>query len=87
MAMTKFIEDNLNVDPDIKTGRVRIILVVENNPRFYSVFFPEIYTEIMTQTLSLLTEGLNEHEKMLRKRARPKILLARDYEEAIKKLD
>jgi len=82
MAMTKFIEDSKNIDQDIRTGRVRAILVVENNPRFYSVFLPLIYTEIMNQTLSLLTEGLNEHEKMLRKRARPKILLARDYEEA-----
>ncbi|MGA1792364.1 MAG: PEP/pyruvate-binding domain-containing protein [Thermoplasmatota archaeon] len=82
MAMTKFIEDAQNVDSDIRTGRVRIILIVENNPRFYSFFLPLIYTEIMTQTLSLLTEGINEHEKMLRKRARPKILLARNYEEA-----
>ncbi|MGA1873359.1 MAG: PEP/pyruvate-binding domain-containing protein [Thermoplasmatota archaeon] len=82
MAMTKFLEDSLNVDSDIRTGRVRVLLVVENNPRFYSFFLPLLYTEIMTQTLSLLTEGINEHEKMLRKRARPKILLARTYEEA-----
>ncbi|MFO8051112.1 MAG: PEP/pyruvate-binding domain-containing protein [Thermoplasmatota archaeon] len=82
MVMTKFIEDINNVDHDISTGRVRIILVVENNPRFYSVFLPIIYTETMRQTQALISEGLNEHEKMLRKRARPKILLARDYDEA-----
>ncbi|MBN1389495.1 MAG: hypothetical protein JXA22_02520 [Candidatus Thermoplasmatota archaeon] len=82
MAMTKLIEDSQNVDADIKTGRVKVILVVENDPRYYSFFLPLIYTEIMTQTLSLLTEVINEHEKMLRKRARPKIMLARNYEEA-----
>lgn len=83
MVMTKFIEDMKNVDQDIETSRVRIILVVENSPRFYSVFLPIIYTETMRQTQALISEGLNEHEKMLRKRARPKILLARDYDEAM----
>ncbi|MBN1538736.1 MAG: histidine kinase [Candidatus Thermoplasmatota archaeon] len=82
MAMTKLIEDSQNLDADIRTGRVKIILLVENDPRFYSFFLPLIYTEIMTQTLSLLSEVINEHEKMLRKRARPKILLARNCEEA-----
>ncbi|MFW3145772.1 MAG: PEP/pyruvate-binding domain-containing protein [Thermoplasmatota archaeon] len=83
MVMTKFLEDKKNVDQDIRTERVRIILVVENNPRFYSIFLPIIYTETLRQTQALITEGLNEHEKMLRKRARPKILLARNYDEAM----
>ncbi|MEA3559454.1 MAG: PEP/pyruvate-binding domain-containing protein [Candidatus Thermoplasmatota archaeon] len=82
MVMTKFIEDMINIDADTDTGRVRIILVVENSPRFYSVFLPIIYTETMRQTQALISEGLNENEKLLRRRARPKILLARNYDEA-----
>ena len=82
LAITKYVEDLKNISHDIETGQVRVILIVEDSPRYYSVFLPIIYTEIMHQTRSLITEGINEHEKLLRRRARPKILLAEDYEEA-----
>lgn len=82
-AITKYVEDMLNIDEDVKNGNVRAILVVEDSPRFYSMFLPIIYTEIMMQTHELIEEGLNEHEKMFRKRARPKILLADCYDEAV----
>lgn len=87
LAITKFIEDQKNLVADISTERVKIILVIEDSPRFYSLFLPIIYTEVMRQTKSLITEGLNEHEKMLIKRARPKIILAETYEEGMEKIN
>jgi hypothetical protein len=83
LAITKYVEDMVNVVPDTRTGAVRVILIVEDSPRFYSMFLPIIYTEIMRQTIALMAEGLNEHEKFLRKRARPKILLTETFEEAM----
>ena len=83
MAITKYVEDTMNVERDTGQGLVRIILVVEDSPRYYSIFLPSIYTEIVRQTQSLMAEGLNDHEKLYRKRARPKILLAENFEEAM----
>ncbi len=83
MAITKYVEDLMNVERDTELGLVRVILVVEDSPRYYSIFLPSIYTEIVHQTQSLIAEGLNDHEKVFRKRSRPKILLAENYEEAI----
>jgi len=80
LAVIKYIEDLKNVDNDIKQG-VHVILVVEDSPRFYSLFLPIIYTEIMTQTRALISEGVNDLHRLLRMRARPKILLAETYEE------
>jgi hypothetical protein len=82
LAIVKYFEDRVNVDTDTKKGLVRIILVIEDSSRYYSMFLPLIYTEIMDQTQHLVLQGLNEHEKLLRRRGRPKILLARTYEEA-----
>ena len=87
LAITKYLEDQANMDIDTGSGLVSVILVVENSPRYYSIFLPVIYTVIMKQTLDLMTEGLNEQEKMLRRRTRPKILLAETYEEAKEKLE
>ncbi|MCU0798321.1 MAG: hypothetical protein MUC62_01445 [Candidatus Thermoplasmatota archaeon] len=83
MAITKYIEDMVNVERDVTTDLVRTILVVEDSPRFYSAFLPIIYSEVMRQNRLLITEGLNEHEKLLRKRTRPKLLLVETYEEAL----
>ncbi len=83
LAIVKYVEDQKNIVHDIKTGLVRVILVVENDPRYYSLFLPLILTVIVRQTKNLIQEGLNEQEKMLRKRARPKILLAETYDEAL----
>ena len=80
LAIIKYIEDQKNVDNDTSLG-VRVILIIEDSPRFYSVFLPMIYTEIMTQTRMLISEGVNDLHRLLRMRARPKILLAETYEE------
>lgn len=83
LAVIKYIEDLHNVDNDIKQG-VHVILVIEDSPRFYSLFLPIIYTEIMTQTRLLISEGVNDLHRLLRMRARPKILMAETYEEGKK---
>ncbi|RLF65915.1 MAG: phosphoenolpyruvate synthase [Thermoplasmata archaeon] len=83
VAIVKYIEDQKNLERDLSSGLVRIILVVENDPRYYSIFLPLVFTVIVRQTRNLIHEGLNEQEKMLRKRARPKIALAETYEDAM----
>ena len=83
IAITKTIEDLKNAELDIATGLVRVILVVEDSPKYYSLFLPLIYIEVIKQNLALLTEGLNEHDKMMRRRARPKIIHAETFEEAM----
>jgi len=82
LAIVKSIEDERNVAHD--TGRMGVpaILVVEDNIRFYSSFLPVIYAELMRHTQTLISEGLNLSQKMLRMRARPKILLCETFEEA-----
>lgn len=82
LAIIKYVEDKINVEEDCKAG-VQVILIIEDNPLFYSMFLPIIYTEIMTQTRNLISEGVNDLHRLLRMRARPKILLAETYEEAI----
>ena len=82
LAMVKYAEDRLNVAFDTGVAGVPAIIVVEDNVRFYSSFLPVIYTELMAHTQGLIAEGLNLSQKMLRNRARPKILLCETYEEA-----
>ncbi|MBE0648261.1 MAG: phosphoenolpyruvate synthase [Bacteroidales bacterium] len=82
LAIIKLIEDKMNVDQDVKQG-VQAILLVEDSIRFYSSYLPNIYKIIFKQSKGFMTEGLNEHQKMLRMRGRTKILLATNYEEAI----
>jgi hypothetical protein len=83
MAIVKYFEDTINIESDTKNANVRVIMIIEDSARYYSMFLPRIYTEVMNQTQELVIQGLNEHEKLLRRRARPKILLARTYEEAM----
>ena len=83
LAVIKSIEDKKNVVHDTKIGLVRVILLVEDSPHFYSMFLPLLYEEIVKQTQHLIIEELNEREKRHRMRARPKVLLAKNYEEAI----
>ncbi len=83
LAIIKYFEDLINVEQDTKKGIIQVILVIENSSRYYSIFLPLIYKEVMQQTRDLIAQGLNEHEKLLRRRARPKILLAETFEEAI----
>jgi len=82
VAIIKLLEDHLNVDADIITGDTRVIIVVEDSIRFYSLYLPVLYSEIMMQTQRLISEGANDYISLLQMRSRPKILLARNYEEA-----
>jgi CheY-like chemotaxis protein len=81
LAIVKYIEDKNNVEHDVKVG-VPVVIVVEDNVRYYSSFLPVIYTEVMKHSQQVISEGLNLSQKLLRMRARPKILLASSYEEA-----
>jgi len=82
LAIVKSFEDERNVAHDTGVMGVPAILVVEDNIRFYSSFLPVIYAELMRHTQTLITEGLNLSQKMMRMRARPKILLCETFEEA-----
>jgi CheY-like chemotaxis protein len=82
VAIVKSVEDRRNVAHDTAAAGVPVVLVVEDNVRYYSSFLPTIYTEIIGQSERLLREGFNVSHKMVRLRARPKILLATNYEQA-----
>jgi hypothetical protein len=83
LALVKNAEDRLNVDFDTKKANVRVLLLVEDSPLYYSSFLPLIYQEVVKQTQAVLEVGLNEEHRLLTMRARPKILLAVNYEEAL----
>ena len=82
VAMIKQVEDQRNADKDVLAGDVQVIILVEDEVRYYSAYLPHIYTEVTHQTGRLMAEGLNLSHRLLRIRARPKILLAQTYEEA-----
>lgn len=83
LAIIKLLEDKMNADNDINEVGVQLILLVEDSVRFYSSVLPTLYKFLLKQSLIFSTEALNEHEQMLRMRGRPKVMLARDYEEAV----
>ncbi len=82
IAIIKLIEDRRNVDHDIEVAGVQVILLIEDSVRFYSAYLPLVYTELMAQTQKLMSEGVNTTHKLMRMRARPKILFASTYKEA-----
>jgi CheY-like chemotaxis protein len=82
ISIVKYIEDKRNVHHDTIAMDVPVILVVEDDIRYYSLFLPVIYTELISQSRRLLSEGVNAAHKLVRMRARPKILLASNYEDA-----
>ncbi|MDE5858005.1 MAG: phosphoenolpyruvate synthase, partial [Muribaculaceae bacterium] len=82
LAIIKLIEDKMNAENDINRVGVQMIMMVEDSVRFYSSVLPHVYKFLLKQSLLFSTEALNEHEQMLRMRGRPKVMLARDYEEA-----
>ena len=82
LAVIKLMEDQANIDPDVRLGDVRVIIVVEDTVRRYSAFLSLLYAELMTQSQSLVAEGVNDLHKLLRMRARPKVVLACSYEQA-----
>ncbi len=83
LAMVKSVEDRLNVEHDTQAMGVQVILLVEDNIRFYSSFLPMIFTEVLRHSQNLLSEGMNLAHKILRMRARPKILHCDTFEEAM----
>ena len=83
LSIIKLIEDKMNLDHDIKEGGVQMILLVEDSIRFYSSILPNLYNYILAQSKRFSTEALNRHAATLRMRGRPKVVLARNYEEAM----
>ncbi|MFW2365533.1 MAG: PEP/pyruvate-binding domain-containing protein [Desulforhopalus sp.] len=83
LAIIKNVEDHRNVDLDTRRAMVRVIIYVEDSPLYRSMFLPLIYGEVVRQTQSVLDESLNERHRLLRMRARPRILMATNYEEAM----
>lgn len=81
LSIIKLMEDKMNLEHDIEAG-VQMILVVEDSIRFYSSLLPILYRFVLQQSLEFATEALNSQLEMLRMRGRPKIVLARNYEEA-----
>ncbi len=82
LAIIKLIEDSMNAEHDIMKVGVQAIILVEDSVRYYSAYLPSLFKIVLTQSEKFMSEGLNEHQKMLRMRGRPKILLARNYEQA-----
>jgi len=82
IAIVKYVEDKRNVRHDVETLGVPVLLVVEDNIRYYSSILPVIYTELISQSRRVIREGINVAHKLVRQRARPKILLCSDYEDA-----
>ena len=82
MSIIKLIEDKMNLDSDIRENGVQMIMLVEDSIRFYSSILPNLYSYILLQSRRFSTEGLNRHAATLRMRGRPKVVLARTYEEA-----
>lgn len=87
LAIVKLMEDNMNLEEDVASVGVQVIIVVEDSIRFYSSILPILYKVVLKQSQIFSTEALNRHEQMLRMRGRPKIVLARNYEEAVKIYD
>lgn len=83
LSIIKLIEDKMNLEHDVKEVGVQMILLVEDSIRFYSSVLPNIYRFVLKQSKEFATEALNAHQSTLRMRGRPKIVLARTYEEAM----
>jgi len=83
VSIIKLVEDNMNLEHDVAEVGVQMILLVEDSIRFYSSVLPSLYKFILQQSQDFATEALNEHQRTLRMRGRPKIALAKNYEEAI----
>ena len=82
LSIIKLMEDRMNLEHDIRSAGVQMILVVEDGIRFYSSILPRLYNFVLQQSLAFATEALNTSLETLRMRGRPKIVLARNYEEA-----
>lgn len=83
LAIVKLIEDRMNAENDILIGKVRAILLVEDSIKYYSTYLPAIYKLVLKQCSEFIDEAMNETELKMRKRARPKIFLAKNLDEAL----
>lgn len=84
LAIIKYIEDRENLDLDIQHGHLKVIIVLEDSPYYYSLFLSLLYKELTAQALSLYAEGANEIMRQMSMKSRPKVLLATTYEEGVR---
>ena len=87
LSIIKLIEDKMNLEHDIQEAGVQMILLVEDSIRFYSSILPNLYNYILEQSKNFSQEALNRHAATMRMRGRPKVVLARTYEEALRLYD
>ncbi len=83
IAIIKLLEDSMNAPIDILQGGVQCILLVEDSVRYYSTYLPLLYKLVLQQNIAAVRDALNEDQQIFRKRARPKILMATNYEDAV----
>ena len=83
LAIIKLIEDKMNAEHDIESIGVQAVIIVENSIRYISSYLPNIYRIVLLQSLDFQREALNEHQRMLKMRGRPKILLANNFNDAL----
>ena len=83
LAIIKWCEDKRNVAFDTKTGMVRVLILVEDSPYYYSSLLPILYESVVKQTQKILDESINEEHRLMKLRARTKVLLASNYEEGM----
>lgn len=84
LSCIKSVEDQLNAAYDTHLAGIRVILFIEDSPEYLTSLLPVLYQELVTQTQAVMEEGLNEEHRLLAMRARPKILIAENFEEAVK---
>ena len=84
LAIIKNFEDDMNVAKDTQNADVRVIILVEDSPYHYSSILPVLYKQIVLQTQTVIDESINEEHRLLKMRGRPKVLVAHNYEDAIR---
>lgn len=82
LSIMKLVEDSLNIDHDLAIASIGTILVIEDSVEHYSLILPHLYSMLMQRTFQLVPEGINESDRQVRTRVRPKLLLARNFETA-----
>ncbi|MCP3925862.1 MAG: phosphoenolpyruvate synthase PpsA [Desulfobacterales bacterium] len=87
LALIKSAEDRMNVAKDTEKAKVRVIIFVEDSPLYSSTLLPYLYKELVSQTRAVMDDSLNEEDRIVRMRARPKLLHAENYEEAMELFD
>ena len=83
IAIVKLLEDSMNAEHDILEVGVQAIMLVEDSIRYYSTYLPALYKLVLQQNIASVRDALNENQQIMRKRARPKILMATNYDDAV----